>query len=838
MALDKDALLAAIDAAKENSYGTDEQSSLGAARQKAINAYFGLNTNPAPEGRSQVVDRAVYETIQTQLPSLVKIFAGSSDEVCKATPIGPDDEQAAEQHTAVLNYIVTQQNNWEQTCADWLHDALLLNNGYCMAYWDEAENLVQETYEDQSEDQVAALLQDKRITVLQHSEKQDDEATEEAMAQWQQMAQQAQMQGMEPPPPPGPVFLHDLVIERREHEGKVCIKVLAPEHCYVSADTPDWTLKECPYFEFKQEKPLADLRAMGLDVPDDINDNEDEDPEDDARDRFDEDRLFNEGLGAMRRVWTRSIWVRADAEGDGRSRLYYVIAVGRNILFCQQVARIPVASMTSQPLPHRHIGMSEAEIVLDIQEIQTVIKRGGLDNLYLMNAGRNAVSSKVNLEDFLDARPGGVVRMLDDSLPAEGHIMPLVHPVAFDSIIGTLEYFDQSRQNRTGASRYFSGTDANAINKTASGTIALQNMASMRVEHKARMMAPAVEELFSCVQEIMQKHANKAMTIKLRAGKWVTVDPQAWRTKRDLRISVGVGAGNKESMAAQLQGQLGAQLQLMPLGIAGPEQIHATVVELAKLGGFANPDRFWLNPATQPPRPPQPTPDQIKSQTTIQVEQMRLQADAQKFQAEKQFRLQEIQATTDAKLREVQASLELQWANDARDSEREQQNAAATNALERARIELEQWKTQVQAALDKYKADQDTSTKLQIAGLKAETDLTSDLLQAEADQMARDDEATQAEAERQHESEETARQEAMARQEKEQLDAQQAEEDEMKAQEALDRVSLALDRVIEMQRQMNETQKKLLKEVNRPRVPIKDESGKTIGSRPAKDGEF
>jgi hypothetical protein len=724
MAIDKDALLAAIDAAKENAYGTDEQSTLGTRRRKAIEAYLGLNTNPAPEGRSQVVDRSVYETIQTQLPSLVKIFAGSSEEVCKCTPLGPDDEMAAEQHTAVLNYIVTQQNRWEQICADWIHDAMLLANSYCMAYWDDSENIVQETYEGQSDDQVATLLADTSITVVQHSQSIDEEATALAQKEWQQQSQQAAQQGIQLPPPQ-PVASHDLVIERKEHDGKVCIRVLPPEHCYVSSDTPDWTLKECPYFEFKQEKTIAELRAQGLDVPDDIGDDEDDDSvETTARDRFDEDRFGDDAKGSMRRVWARMVWIRADAEGDDKSRLYYAILVGRTVLFCQQVARIPVSSMTAQPLPHRHIGMSEAETVDDIQDIRTAVTRGGLDNLALANAGRHAISSRVSLEDFLDNRPGGVVRMLDDSLPAEGHIMPLVHPVAFEQIIGSLEYFDQIRQNRTGASRYFSGTDAGAINKTAAGTMALQNMASMRVEHKARMMAPAVEELFACVQEILQKHSNKALTIKLR-GKWTTVDPQAWRTKRDLRISVGVGAGNKESMAMQLQGQLGAQLQLMPLGLARPENLYATVIELAKLGGFANPERFWTDPTTAPPMPQPPSPEMVKAQSAMQIKQMELQANAQQFQAEMQAKYQELQAQHQAKIQEIQANLELQNANDARDAMREQRKAETDAQVELLKEENKKQVAAMQAEIEKYKADLDAQVKLTIAQNQAQAQAAS-----------------------------------------------------------------------------------------------------------------
>lgn len=691
MPISNERLLKAIDEAREHSYGPDENSELGERRSKAIEAYLGLNTNPAPEGRSQVVDRTVYQTISTIMPSLVKIFASSTEEICKFVPVGPEDEPAAEQTTMLVNHVVTQMNPWEQICGDWIHDAALLCNGYALAYWDESEKKTREKYQGQSDDQIAMLMQDSDVTILEHSQYEDEEGTALAMQAYQQSIQAGQMI-----PPPEPLMLHDVTIERVNKQGKVCIKVLPPEHCTVSEDTPNWLLKDCPFFEYREQKTIADLRAMGLEVTDDISDNEDADSlEDDARNRFAEDE-DDSGLGAMRRVWTRMTWVMADAEDDGETRLYYCIVVGRSVLFAEATSRIHVASMTPQPLPHRHIGLSIAETVLDIQDTKTAIKRGGLDNLYLMNNGRHVVSSRVSLEDFLDARPGGVVRMLDDSLPAEGHVVPLTHPVAFDQIIGTLEYFDQDSQNRSGASRYFAGTDAGAINKTAAGTIALQNMASMRVEHIARLMAPAVEELFSIVHELLLKHQSKPLTVKL-SGKWTTVDPQAWRTKRDVRISVGVGAGNKESMMAQLNNVLATQVQVgLPMGLVGRENIHATNVEILKLAGFANPQKFWPDPQTLPPQQPPPNPEQIKAQAKQQEMQFAAQQDAMKFQAEQQAeeRRAQMQAELDRNREEMQAR---QKALEAQSEERMRMvELQAQQQAEASKLMFEKWKVELQ----------------------------------------------------------------------------------------------------------------------------------------------
>jgi hypothetical protein len=698
--IDDKALLAAIDEGRVNSYGTDEKSSLGKKRAQALEAYLGLNTNPAPEGRSQVVDRTVYQTVHTILPSLVRIFASSSESVCKFVPIGPDDEQAAEQTTAVINHFVTQMNPWEQIVSDWIHDASLLCNGYTMAYWDEPTGTIRETYEGQSDDQLAMLLSDTQAKIVQHTKNIDEQMTADAQAAYQQQFEQWQMaaqagQQVPPPQPPQPVTLHDVVIERPDGEEKPCIRVVPPEHCYVSTHTANWTLLECPYFEIKELRTIAYLRGLGLTVPIDISDEEDDDSEEGtARDRFGES-IDPDGKGVMREVWSRTIWV--DANDGDRAAKWYVIAVGRTILFKEEANSINVASMTPQPLPHRHPGMSIAETVVPTQNVKTAIKRGALDNLYLANNGRHVISSKVNLADFLDARPGGVVRMLDDAMPGDGHVLPLVHPVMFDQVIGSLEYFDQDAQNLTGASRYFSGTDANAINKTASGTIALQNMAAMRVEHIARMMAPAFERLFEIVHELVSKHRNKPITIQLR-GNWVTVDPQAWKRKRDVRISVGVGAGNKESMMQQLTMMFGAQLQLAPMGLATPENMRATVVEMAKLNGFANPDKFWNDPQKNPPQPGPLPPEVLKIQADKEKSQFEAQQDQAKFQAQMQLDSQREEMQARQKTLEQQMQLE----HDARLKGLDHQHQAEMDARKMA---FDKWAKEFDAAVKITLAD-------------------------------------------------------------------------------------------------------------------------------------
>ena len=88
---DNEKLLNAIDGFEQRSYGGDQDGELQQQRALSIEYYLGNNLEPGADGRSQVVDRSVFETVQWILPSLCRIFA-SGDNVVEFEPLGQDDE--------------------------------------------------------------------------------------------------------------------------------------------------------------------------------------------------------------------------------------------------------------------------------------------------------------------------------------------------------------------------------------------------------------------------------------------------------------------------------------------------------------------------------------------------------------------------------------------------------------------------------------------------------------------------------------------------------------------------------------------------------------------------
>lgn len=615
--MDDTALIAAIDDSDERSYGSDLSNlTAGLSAERAINIdlYLGKNLEPAPEGQSNVIDRTVFETLQWILPSLCRIFA-NGDDVVTLAPESAADEDQAKQETAYLNWFVTQKHPWFELFLEWATDCLLTKNAYFLVYKDNKRASQIEQYTDQTTAGVSYLLQDPSCTLIDaKSHPAPDLPPEPVMAPGGQPIMDANGQPMT-----RPAMLYDCTIRRASDTKNLCIRVLPPERVKVDQRAFSWRLDDrCNYFEYWEETTLTELREQGFDVPDDAAD----DPEiytqeDYARDQYGERRLerYKPSDPSLRRVKARMIWIRCDYDGDGIAELLYVVRLGRKILWKEEVSRFPVASGVATPLPHRHIGTCPADETGDIQRIKTSILRQGLNNLYLANNPQKIIDeSKVNLDDALISVTGGLIRATDINAIRYEQV-PFILPQAIEG----LEYMDTVRQNRTGVSAAFSGVDTKDLNNLQPGTVnQVSTMSAERVIQIARVMAFAIEDLFSIVHEQVLKMGHKRETIQLQ-GKWTEVDPGSWKKRTSFKTCVAFSSGNKDAQISRLTAMLSYQKDAleMKLPCVTPENYYNTLVELTKAADFASPGRFWTDPSTIKAAPPQPPPEIVKTQMDI-----------------------------------------------------------------------------------------------------------------------------------------------------------------------------------------------------------------------------
>lgn len=598
-------LLAAINYAESKAYGSESNSDLSAVRARSIEDYLGEPYGNEVEGQSQVVSRDVFDAIEWTKPKILRIFTGG-DAVCRFDPTGPEDEAQAKQESEYINYVITQKNDWFRIFYEWFTDACISKNAYAMAYWDEAVDVEKEIYNDLTDEEFAMLVQDEGVEVTAHTAKPNEEAAQAMMQQYQMIAQQAAMQGMEPPPMPQMPELHDVEIKRTKKRDQVKIMVMPPERCKVSEFTPNSSVREAPFFEYWDWRTVSDLRKMGFNPESTTDDGTGNTVEDASRDLYYEDSKGSDNPPdeSLKMVKTRMVWMRYDYNEDGIAELLYVMLAGNQILYQEECNTIPVASIVPIPLPHRHMGLSLRDLVTDIQYTNSVIWRQALNNLYLSNNGRYGVSSKVNLDDMLTSRAGGIVRV--DGIPGQ-EIFPFTHPQVGQQALAFMDYQMRMAESRTGAVKNFNGEDNQALNANVGTLAQVTSLGSEKIELIARVVAEGVKELFQIVHELILKHGHQSQTVKLN-NEWVTVDPSQWKKRTDLTLTVGVGVGNKEVMNNNLFQIYTAQKEMLPLGVANPKNIYNTLSELTKNNGFPAPERFWNDPAQNPP-PPQQDPN-------------------------------------------------------------------------------------------------------------------------------------------------------------------------------------------------------------------------------------
>lgn len=698
MKLTDEELVAALEAEESNALDSNT-GELAKERADALDRYRGAPLGNEVEGRSQVIDRSIMDTIEWIMPSLTRIYMGG-DELGRFDPRGPEDEEPSQMETEVCNWYLENKNDSFSQYQATLRDALLLKNGYMVAFWRIRKDNMTETYIGKTEDEFLLAMQE---------------------------AQSGEYKIIENTERPDPVYgkVYDYKIEMTRAEEYVQVESVPPDELLVSRRHRWTSLMDADFVEWRRPNvSIGQLRAEGFDIDDDAPGYDSPSIESNSRDRFErtalENQTHNESPDPSRRLVTfRDAYIRMDLRDEGTPQLWRIARVSgsKKIALKEEANTVPFAAFSPLVYPHSHIGTSIYDLVADIGIIKTVLQRQFLDGLYLQTSGKVGVDINrvVNLDDLLVSRPGQVVRF--DGNPNEC-MAPLPTNDSSQSALGGLEYMEAQKEGRTGVTRYSAGLDANTLNKTATGVQAIQQAANQRIELIARTLAGGFKDLFLIVHALASKHCTKELQVKLK-GKWVKADPRQWKKRTDFTISVGLGTGTPEQQLMKLMSLTPVFQQGMQMGLAGPTEAYNYGTEIWKAAGYKMADRFIKPPKMAPKTdqngqpvmgpdgkpvmeaqspPPQKDPivqaQEVKTQGETQIAQMKQQGEIQKFQAEQQAKPVEMQM----ELQKAQADgqIKLQIA-------REQAQINARVEIEKAQLlanvqrEIELFKAQLQA---------------------------------------------------------------------------------------------------------------------------------------------
>lgn len=683
------AAMLAMHEARSVDYFTSE---VAKEQAEAIQYYYGRPFGDERAGRSQVVDRTVAIVVDNAVASILKPFV-SSEDVVAFEPQGEEDTEQAEQATEFINYIFYNDNPGFILLHNWFKDALLTKLGIVKAWWEDTTTARREVMGGLDAGQLEQILADSNkpdigLKIVEGPYEDED--------------------------CPG---CYTVTVERQVADGRARIENVPPEEFLITPFAR--SIDEATYCA---HRPLNITRSylveMGLDK--DVV----EALPAYAGSKFNEvrqqERYQDEQYGAP---GTQHVpgdkssdlisiideYIKVDFNGDGIAELRRVIRSNDIILMNEEVDDNPFALLCPAPMPHKVYGLSLADQVKDLQRISSVLWRQMLDNLYLSNNPRPMIpqgaerSDGSTMDDLFDDSPGAAIRT--GNLPIEWATVPFVADKSFSM----LEYAEQQQEARTGIGRQGQGLDTNALKKagqtTATEIAMIESGKNARVEMIARIFAETgVTRLFRILLKMVVEHQPRERMIRLR-NKWVAVDPRGWNADMDLKVSVGLGVGNKMDQMAQASTVLEtmAHLQETPYAnLIDAEKVYNAVKRQFNAAGIKNIDDFLVSPddAAKQQQGPPPDPEMIKAQHDMQLAEQKHQFDQQKAAAE----LQQQQAESEAKLelmrQESATKLQLEQQKAQAEAELAQRQQEAEFALAQRKMEFEQELAKTQAEND------------------------------------------------------------------------------------------------------------------------------------------
>lgn len=612
------------------------QHEVAAEQARNLDMYYSKPFGNEEEGRSRVISSDVWDVVEGMTPMIAKPFV-SSDDVVKFNPLGPDDEDAAQQESDYINWVVTQRNDSFGQLVTAIKAGLLQKNGIAKYWWEVRQNPTVERYYGVPDDVYALWVQESGAEVIEHSEAVDE------------LGQ----------------VVHDVTLRTVEEVGAARYAVIPHEEFLISRDATTPNPQEARFVQHRRKVTIGDLRAMGYDIADDINDGTDEDPAQSlqyqARRDYESDLETDQGIDpSLREVLYKETFLRVDKDGDGLPELRKVCSVGKVILSDEETEEIPFVSWTPYPQAFRFWGKCPADETAEIQLIKSTLWRQSLDNIYTINNNRVFANESVTLDDLIDNQIAGVVRIKGNLSPSSAVMPAPITPIG-GVVQPMIEYLDSAKENRTGFTRYNQGTDSNSLNKTATGVRLITEAANGRVEIIARAFAEQfLAPLMRGVHGLCRRHATQAETIRLR-GKWVPIDPRGWKRRIDMTVSVGLGNTDLQMKLQGLQVLMQEQKALAQVpGLVQPQNLYASASKLAEVLGFKAAEEFFSAPQEQQGLPPEVQGVLQQAQQEIQALQQQIQ-ELQSGVAVKQIEIQGRQATealkaeTAVKIAEIQA---------------------------------------------------------------------------------------------------------------------------------------------------------------------------------------
>ena len=601
----------------------DWQSKVSQTREWSQKYYYGELPYAVENNTSDYVSREVFDTVESIKAKLMRTFT-SNRNVVRFAPTSERDVETADLRTQYVMRLFFGENNGYKLLRDSFHDGLLSKQAAFKRVYREKKVTVPETFTGVPMQQVEAAAMDPSVERVDLDDEQTiTQITQTAMG-----------------PVPQQVHVTSGTLYRKEDRSGVEVELIPPEDVFISATCTD--INDIDFIAVRYEKSRFELIQEGFD-PEKVNkiahgDRLHFDTEEQARHIVDDTFDFHQREGNDERslvtTYEAYIWLDMFTPKDEpkalSAQLWHIVIGGTQLIFKEVVDEIPMRFWSPIEISHKAIGMSMADVTMDLQNASSNTVRGMIDNIWRVNAGvRTADLSLLdNPRQFIDNAIGGVV----DATAAAQKAMSIVPQPPLSPVTGQLvQILGQEKEKRTGDTNLGKGlASQEVITHQNSGDMidTLINVGNERI----MMMARDYAEMFKCLLLDIYKigyENGQVVTLNVN-GEFQEFDPRSIPYSEEMEIDVALTPDYGENRAAQL-------MQLHGAAVNDPELVklyslkerYATFSEVYDLLGFANFLADPNDPAIQQRMAQQQQQAQQMQQMQQQIQQMSMQLQGQ-----------------------------------------------------------------------------------------------------------------------------------------------------------------------------------------------------------------
>lgn len=604
----------------------------------------GFGDEASLKGRSQLVMTVVRDTIRSTLPSLLRVFTGVADPVHFepiSAEIAGDDTLAT-----VLSRQATDYARWALFVANpgWtiLHDALLdalvRKAGWVRWHWGSKQQYRTEICEGLLLPQLQMLLSEPGIEAQRLTRRPMNRQEIEALQKVPE-GQVYLQQG-------GPPEYWSASICRSMQQAWPVVSCVPAESVWIVSDAA--SVQDARAVFHVRDVTASELIEMGLpehsvllagnSFPGGQRQREAIARDPAAGHHLHQGPPNDRSMAVIRYV---EGWIRCDADNDHRAELIHTHSLGDNCQLVQweRTDEIPLSCFTPYKEPHRVVGSSMADMVMDLQRLESRVMRATLDSLGQAMYPRTVITlGQVNMADVRQTAIGSIIRVAQ-----QGAVQELIKPFAGKESLPIMQMLEGIRESRTGITRASQGLTVDELQSTAPIAVSQQTSAAQdRLDMMARTLAETgLAPLYSGLLRMLAKQQDRPNVVRIR-GEWISIDPRALGTMWEAAVEVGGKGMPMERLAmlaqiAQKQEQIIANYGLQNPLVGVPEYRNtlARMLETANIADVSNYFRA-LPPGWKPPPPQQgPTPEQVLAEVQQQKTAADLETDRARAQTDR-----------------------------------------------------------------------------------------------------------------------------------------------------------------------------------------------------------